>query len=578
MKKYILFMLLSICLVSCQNIQTNNSGVDNEQLSTDEENSNVVEEIIESKEDKVSLDITPHVFLPEIVSLNPSKESTCMYAVGHQEFYFSRVDHEVNQGLASIWRTSIIEGQWQEPELFIHSEDTKNFNPFMTPDEKYLLFYRMYNSETEENKNGTYYIERTDEGWTEPVFLIDEYCVTTIDFHTFYASPIRGDYKNDIIQFEYNNGKIVNLKPLSGTINTSSLETHPTISPDGSFIIFDSNRPESVDRGDMYISFKLSDNTWSEGVNLGELVNQGLSGNPSISTDGTTFYYSLDGDVYSIQLKDILTMGLTGMYFNQELPGSFPEVFAKDTVSKTDLLQYPVSFSIDGLFMFYGQMDSNRNRQLLYSENFAGNWSEPKEIEFTNSDEMEPIISPDGNRIYFASSYDTNKQKPSDLYYVTYNDGLFSDPVKLPETINSNQTEYFVSQSLNGNLYFTREGQGIFKSELDDGSYQEAYQLEFDSSYYYMSHPFIAKDESFILFDARHGDNIGSADLFISFKSEMGFGKPINLGDKINSENWDAMASLSPDEDYLFFVREEGSQRDVYWVEFNSEEYREMNK
>lgn len=569
-------MLLSICLVSCRNIQTNEEGLNNELLSLEDENASVVEDIIETKDNEVSLDSTPDVFLPEMVSLNPSKESTSMYAVDHNEFYFSRVDQEINHGLPSIWRTSFLEGQWQDPELFIYSEDAKNFNPFMTPDEKYLLFYRMYSAETEENRNGTYYIERTAEGWAEPVFLIDEYCVTTVDFHTFYASPIRGDYKNDIIQFEYNNGEIVNLKPLSGSINTSSLETHPTISPDGSFIIFDSNRPESMDRGDMYISFKLSNNTWSEGVNLGELVNQGLSGNPSISTDGTTLFYSLDGDIYFIHLKEISTMSLTSTYFNQELPGNLPIIFAKDTVSKTDFLQYPVSFSKDGLLMFYGQMDSNRNRELLYSENIAGTWSEPEQIKFTNSDEMEPIISPDGNRIYFASSYETNNQKPSDLYYVTYDDGLFSDPVKLPETINSNQTEYFISQSLNGNLYFTREGIGIFKSEFVDGNYQEAYQLEFDSSYYYISHPFISKDESFILFDARHRDNIGSADLFISFNSEMGFGKPINLGDKINSEIWDAMASLSPDEDYLFFVREEGSQRDVYWVEFNSEEYREI--
>jgi len=573
MKKYILCMLLTIWLMSCRNIQTINNGIDNEQLTSEEENVSVVEEISETKEDKASLDSTPDVFLPEMVSLNPSKESTSMYAVGHMEFYFSRVDQDINQGLASIWKTTILEGQWQEPELFIHSEDAKNFNPFMTPDEKYLLFYRMYNTETEENRNGTYYIERTEEGWSNLVFLIDEYCVTTADFQTFYASPIKGDYKNDIIQFEYNNGEIVNLKPLSGIINTSFLETHPTISPDESFLIFDSNRPESMDRGDMYISFKLSNNTWGEGVNLGELVNQGLSGNPSISTDGIRLFYSLDGDIYFIELKELLTMSITSTYFDQELPGNSPEIFAKDTISKTDLLQYPVSFSKDGLLMFYGQMDSNRNRHLLYSENIDGTWSEPKQIEFTSSDEMEPIISPDGNRIYFASSYDTNLQKPSDLYYVTYNNGLFTDPVKLPETINSNQTEYFVSQSLNGNLYFTREGVGIFKSELVDGSYQEAYQLEFDSSYYYISHPFIAKDESFIVFDARHSDNIGSADLFISFNSEMGFGKPINLGDKINSENWDAMASLAPNEDYLFFVREEGSQRDVYWVEFNSDEY-----
>lgn len=62
--------------------------------------------------------------------------------------------------------------------------------------------------------------------------------------------------------------------------------------------------------------------------------------------------------------------------------------------------------------------------------------------------------------------------------------------------------------------------------------------------------------------------------MYISFKMETGFSEPLNLGSKINTSAWDAMASLSPDGKYLFFVRESSSKRDIYWVKFNVDDYK----
>ena len=106
-----------------------------------------------------------------------------------------------------------------------------------------------------------------------------------------------------------------------------------------------------------------------------------------------------------------------------------------------------------------------------------------------------------------------------------------------------------------------------------DGNYLEAKKLTFEGLSY-ASHPYISGDESFLLFDARQSGNYGSADIYISLKSENGFTEAINLGEDINTSDWDAMAMLSPNEDYLFFVRESKEGRDIYWVEFNVNDYR----
>jgi Tol biopolymer transport system component len=88
----------------------------------------------------------------------------------------------------------------------------------------------------------------------------------------------------------------------------------------------------------------------------------------------------------------------------------------------------------------------------------------------------------------------------------------------------------------------------------------------------FLSHPFIAPDESYLLFDAQKENGYGDADIYISFKQKDGtWGNGINLGDKINTDAWEASASITPDGKYLFFSRNVGSDDyenvDIFWVD-----------
>jgi len=58
-------------------------------------------------------------------------------------------------------------------------------------------------------------------------------------------------------------------------------------------------------------------------------------------------------------------------------------------------------------------------------------------------------------------------------------------------------------------------------------------------------HPFIAPDESYLLFDGEREDGYGDSDIYISFRQQNGtWGNPINLGDKINTKAWEASAEI----------------------------------
>ena len=83
------------------------------------------------------------------------------------------------------------------------------------------------------------------------------------------------------------------------------------------------------------------------------------------------------------------------------------------------------------------------------------------------------------------------------------------------------------------------------------------------------AHPFIAPDESYILWDSRRDDGYGNADIYVSFRQKDGsWSDAINLGDKINTGSSEFGASVTPDGKYLFFNRKiSPDDSDVYWVD-----------
>ncbi|MCH6256846.1 hypothetical protein MLD52_09830 [Puniceicoccaceae bacterium K14] len=83
------------------------------------------------------------------------------------------------------------------------------------------------------------------------------------------------------------------------------------------------------------------------------------------------------------------------------------------------------------------------------------------------------------------------------------------------------------------------------------------------------AHPFIAPDESYLIWDSEREGGYGDSDLYISFRQENGsWSKAINLGANINTEAREASASVTPDGKYLFFNRTvRPGDGDIFWVD-----------
>lgn len=104
-------------------------------------------------------------------------------------------------------------------------------------------------------------------------------------------------------------GRPVNLGPV---INTGAWESHPCLAPDGRTLYFVSTRPGGQGKADIWKSVYQQDFTWSDPVNLGNLVNTPEDEmSPYIHPDGVTLYFASDGhigmggmDMYVTRLSD----------------------------------------------------------------------------------------------------------------------------------------------------------------------------------------------------------------------------------------------------------------------------------
>lgn len=266
-------------------------------------------------------------------------------------------------------------------------------------------------------------------------------------------------------------------------------------------------------------------------------------------------------------------------YLAQKPPGSTPEVFAPDLISKTSESEFGSVFNNDATAFFYG-VDSNGRTEIRFTELIGSKWSEPKTLlAHAKYGFNDPFLSPDENRLYFISQRNlagNGVKRDHDIWYVERVGDSWSEPVNAGPNINSTFNEYYMSFTASGTMYFSsnrvlpKESQrnfDIYASEYVNGEFQEAVPLsESINTHYYEADVFVDPAETYVIFCARRPEGLGRGDLYISFHNTDGsWTKAISMGDKINTAGHELCPFVSQDGKYLFYT----SNQDIYWVSAN---------
>jgi len=140
------------------------------------------------------------------------------------------------------------------------------------------------------------------DGWTVPAVVQEPpinsygggagityfYDSTTGTTNFFFAAPIsEGNF--DLFVVSGSDGHWSQPHPLT-VLNSPHWDGYPAVAPDGSYILFVSDRPQGKGGLDLYIAFRLSDSLWSIPQPLRELNSQWDEMSPVIDRDGTLYF------------------------------------------------------------------------------------------------------------------------------------------------------------------------------------------------------------------------------------------------------------------------------------------------
>ncbi|MGA7306933.1 MAG: hypothetical protein WBW88_18840, partial [Rhodothermales bacterium] len=221
------------------------------------------------------------------------------------------------------------------------------------------------------------------------------------------------------------------------------------------------------------------------------------------------------------------------------------------------------------LAAFYYTLWTGRFGVILEVTRSDEGWSSPAVAPFSGKySDLEPFVTPDGARLFFASNRPVamdSEPKDYDIWYVDRLDGAWSDPVHIGSNVNTPANEFYPSLDAQGVLYFTAAyensvgGEDIWRSQPTDNGFGPRENAgtgvntghdEFNA--------LIAPDGSFLAFSSfGRDDGLGGGDLYVSFRNDQGqFAQAVHVGAPINSESLDFSPALSPDgQTFLFSSR-----------------------
>lgn len=183
------------------------------------------------------------------------------------------------------------------------------------------------------------------------------------------------------------------------------------------------------------------------------------------------------------------------------------------------------------------------------------------------------VVSSDDKTMLYQVRTETGSGSISHIWRVEITDTGWGERAPFPAPINTPYFESFASDTAAGALYFFSRRPGgkgrfdLYMCALKDGTYTDAINLEALNTEYDEWDPFIAPDESYLIFCSTKPGGLGRDDLYITFMGKDGdWAPPINMGEEVNSTGSENRPCVTRDGRYFFFTSTRNGSRDTFWV------------
>jgi Tol biopolymer transport system component len=239
--------------------------------------------------------------------------------------------------------------------------------------------------------------------------------------------------------------------------------------------------------------------------------------------------------------------------------------FAKDIV-ETSADEYNPTFTPDGKIVYFTRrIDRKGNEAIMFSQFENGKWTIPKTADFSGKFyDKEPFVAPDGKRIFFASIRPNGRDEKNnfDIWFVEKTANGWSEAKNVGANVNTSGYDNYPSVAKDGTLYFgsvrneERKDNDLYRSRLLNGEYQKPENLgEIINTSATEADPFIATDQSYLIFSSDREGGAGAGDLYISYNQKGKWTAPQSLGNVINTAEYEYTPFVSANGKTFYFSR-----------------------
>ena len=256
-------------------------------------------------------------------------------------------------------------------------------------------------------------------------------------------------------------------------------------------------------------------------------------------------------------------------YFGQTPPEDIPKEFEVYPSGSFPILHSSPSFSPSGDEAFWATLPTMNNQVIYFRTKENGEWGNPSIAPFSggNYSDKLPCFSGDGQRVYFTSNRPlsgTGAAIDDNIWYVEKTASGWGAPSCLDNSVNSLQSDAWISVAANNNLYFWRNNK-LYRAVWEDDHFLPAEEVQADLSGL-DSPASISPDESYMIIQSEHvqtSPDVWTDNLYIIFHINEEWQEPIKLNDDINAMQSKCFSMISPDGKYLLFL---GDNNNAYWV------------
>ena len=253
--------------------------------------------------------------------------------------------------------------------------------------------------------------------------------------------------------------------------------------------------------------------------------------------------------------------------------------------------------SPDGKILYFGRKNHPQNKfgmagteqiagsqDIWYSESLMGAWTTARRMsEALNRDQYNTIysVSPDGQTILVKGAYVNGQYETRGFSIAKKSATGWEVPKKMEipkyEKLSRGKNEYgYLSNDGKTLLMAFSEKKNsdeddIYASFLEkDGSWSEPMNLGDDvNTDFTETTPFLAADGKTLYFSSNREDGKGSNDIWVSKRKDetwIHWTEPTNIGEPINTDQYDAYYTISAAGDYAYFISSNNSigKKDIF--------------